>query len=405
MATVALTIPNAVRAAELDDRAPIQELLDDRATAVLNHDAELFRSTVAGHQSFVDLQMDRFEWASSVDLDDYSLEVDWSAYGNLSRPSDVKRYPGAESVAIPLTIERYRLKGFDESDGIESLFLTFVKRDGRWRIESDSDLEDIGFLTGRHVWDYGHVTSVVDGPFVALVRCRAQTDCVDSANRVLDLAAQGLERVRPYWDGPKPEGAVVLVAGSGPELKRILQATFDVNDFVAFAMSSETADDELWFSGPRIAFSPTALAGADRSRILHILSHEMLHIITRSASGPFVPLWLEEGYAEYAGTGADPAALSYFRSVVASGGFDGRLPQNHQFTTGDDIYDSYQKGLSAVRFMVERYGLDALNRLYADIGGRRVVAGTDRYLVDQAFRANLGLSLRNFERKWASSIR
>src|SRR5687767_11317970 len=137
----------------------------------------------------------------------------------------------------------------------------------------------------------------------------------------------------------------------------MLQATFDASKFVAFAYS--TIDPEsLGYTGDRIIVNPSVIAGRPREDVVTIMAHELLHIATRDASGPFVPLFADEGLAEVAGYGETPG-LGYFDAIVSGGGFDSALPEDFQFSTGtaNDIYLSYQEAQSAVRFFINRWGL------------------------------------------------
>jgi hypothetical protein len=148
------------------------------------------------------------------------------------------------------------------------------------------------------------------------------------------------------------------------------------------------------------------LAFRSSESILSVLAHELLHVATRDSSGPFVPVFVDEGIADYAGYDADPESLSFFDGQVEAGAFDRLLPQDFEFVTGSgtDIFTSYQEAQSAVRFFIERYGLARFTAFYRRLGRARVVAGTARYHLDRAFRATTGSGLRDFERAWASSI-
>jgi hypothetical protein len=135
------------------------------------------------------------------------------------------------------------------------------------------------------------------------------------------------------------------------------------------------------------------------------MAHELLHIATRDASGPFVPLFVDEGFAELAGYGDTPG-LEYFDAIVAGGGFDSRLPEDFQFSTGtgNDIYMSYQEAQSAVRFFYDRWGPKEFIRFYKRVGRARIVEGLATWHVERALRSTIGMGLRGFEKAWASSI-
>jgi hypothetical protein len=187
----------------------------------------------------------------------------------------------------------------------------------------------------------------------------------------------------------------------------MLQATFNIENFVAFAYSTvEDAPQGLGYSGPRIVLNWRTLENRSASSLLAIVAHEMLHVSTRSASGPFVPTWAEEGFADFVGYAGDPSSLSFLASKVTAGFSPSVLPKDYQFTTGsgEQIYTSYQEAESAVRFFVLRWGLAAWRRFYRSLGARRIEWGTTRYQIDRSLRGAIGIGLRAFQQAWASSL-
>jgi hypothetical protein len=391
-----------------DARAAIQDLLDARADAFLERDEDAFLATVSrSDPDFYRRQRRLFRWAAAVPFGSYRLVAHWDRYSDLARTTDLARYPGAERVAIPVTEERYRIEGFDAQEAVEDIFFTFIEEEGRWRIADDDDLEHVGLASARHAWDFGPLTSVRSPHFLLLRhRCGSRVGC-QAGSGVLDLAEQALRRVNRYWDLPWRQRVVIVAPSTTKELARILQTTFDLDNFVAFAASGVDAERGLNYVGHRVLFNPESISDRPSSQVLTVLAHELLHVATRPHAGPFVPVFLDEGIAEYVGYDANPDALSYFNaSVVAAGDFDGRLPADVEFLTGGrtDIYTSYQEAQSAVRFFVDSWGLQRLQRFYQRLGDRAIVPGTTRYHVDRTLRSTIGIGLAGFEESWADSI-
>jgi hypothetical protein len=391
------------------DRQAIQRLLDRRSAAVMSGDKRAFMATVArGSPSFVRRQARFFDWMKAVPLRSYSLTAAWPLLGDLARPVDVARYPNARGVAIPATEERYRIRGFDDAPAEEDLFYTFIHEGDRWVIASDTDLNGIGMKTARHLWDFGPVTAHRSRHFLLFEHsCSAHIGCARLPSAILALAERALARVAHFWPAPWHRRIVILAPTTIVELQRMLQATFDVNKFVAFAYSSEDVEHGLRFTGRRIILSWRAIRGRSLDSTLIILAHELTHVATRSSAGPQIPLFIEEGLAEYAGYNGEPSNLSYLRSSVNGGSFDGKLPRDYQFTTGsgNDIYLSYQKGESAVRFFMDRWGSSRFVHFYRFLGRQRIVTGTARFHLDQALRRTTGIDLAQFQKRWASSLR
>lgn len=391
--------------AQTGDRAGIEELLDRRATAILERDREAFMSTISrASPAFRERQEQVFRRLDGFPFRTFRYTVAWDRYGDLARDSDEARYQRADDVAIPVTEERYRIAGIDREEAVEDTYFTFVKRDGEWLIAEDTDLEDLALFTGRHPWDFGSLSKERSDHFLMLRHnCAACTPRHD----YLSLAEEALQRAERYWTGPWHKQMVLVIPRNEIELARLIQSTFDLENFVAFAYSTVDLADGVDYTGHRIILNPQAFEGRSAETVLEILAHELLHVATRDSAGPFVPIFLDEGFADYVGNDADPDALSFFDAEVAAGVFSGKLPVDYEFTVGSgtEIFRSYQESQSAVRYFIERWGLRELVRLYRDLGRVRIGPGTARYQIDRALREITGLTYEEFERAWADSIR
>jgi hypothetical protein len=276
-------------------------------------------------------------------------------------------------------------------------------------IGADTDLDDMTFFSARHLWDSGPLYTDRSEHFLLFAHpCNALSTkgCAAVGSDFLDLAEAGLSTLARYWDAPWQGKVVVLVPGSIDELERMIQSTFSLDSFVAFAYSTVDLDHGFDYTGHRIIPNPGEFQGRAGPSVQEILTHELLHVATRSEAGPFIPIFVDEGFADYVGHDADPGALAFFNSDVASGLFNGLLPDDYQFTigSGTEIYRSYQKSQSAVRFFIQTYGLDAFIRFYRQLGAIEIVPGTARYHLDRILRRTTGLGFEGFQDAWASSI-
>jgi hypothetical protein len=368
-------------------------------------DRGAFMATIApGASDFRRRQAKFWDGLQSIPLTTYRLEVEPETYGDLATDADRAAYETADRVTLPHTVEHYRLRGFDNDAAVEDMYYTYVEVDGRWYIASDTDAEDIAFYSARHPWDYGQQIVRRAEDFLLL-----STDCERCATfppRASVLARTAIDRVDRYWGGSWRHRVVVVVPPGADELTRMLQATFDVDDFVAFAYSTVDLEQGIDYTGHRVILNPNAFVGRSATSSLDILAHELLHIATRPLSGPFIPSFIEEGIAEYVGKDADPADLAFFDYEAATGSFDGKLPEEYQFRTGEgsDIFRSYQKSYSALRFFIDRWGSQAFLRLYRRLGRVEVAPGTARFHLDRALRSVVGVGVAKFERLWAGSI-
>ena len=391
-----------------DDRVAIQELLDARAAAIREGDRAAFLAGLAPYsRSFVARQRAFFDRVSTLPLASYRLVAAWDRFGDLARPSDHARYDDAAKVSIPLTEERYRIEGIDRDEAVEDTYFTFVKRGDDWLIAEDTDLEDLTLYSGRHLWDFGEIESARSRHLLQLSHpCETGGTCPATDHDYLPLAERALARVEALWKAPWKREMVLLIPNDQAELRRLIQATFDLEDFVAFAYSSVDVSKSVEYTGHRMIVNPEAFAGRSEETVVSILAHEMLHVASRYSSGPFVPFFVDEGIADYVGTAGDPSALGFFTQDVAAGNFDGRLPDDYQFTvgTGTEIYRSYQKSQSAVRFFIDRWGLRTFTRFYRSLGSKKIVPGTAEYHLSRSLKKTTGLDLEAFEQAWADSI-
>ncbi|MEA2446981.1 MAG: hypothetical protein QOK47_618 [Actinomycetota bacterium] len=380
---------------------------------MLHRDRAAFLATVDKNSAaFYARQGRLFDNMEGLPLRAYRLTAAWDRFGDLVRRSDRARYPSAEDVAIPVTEERYAIEGFDPEPASEDLFYTFVKRDGDWLIAEDTDLDDISFLSARHLWDFGPLQKQESPHFLLLshpcgggIPEGATGGCQPFSDGIVDIAERSLERAESFWTLPWQGKVAILVPGSSDELGRMIQATFSLDDFVAFAYATVDVEKDFAYTGHRIMLNPTAISGRPENQTIQILSHELTHVASRPAAGPFMPVWIEEGIAEYVGYDG-VRALGYFDARVASGLFDNKLPADFEFLTGggNEIYNSYQEGQSAVRYFVDRWGFKAFLRFYKRLGADRIEPGMTRWHIDRAMRATVGTGLDAFEQAWAGSI-
>ncbi len=131
-----------------------------------------------------------------------------------------------------------------------------------------------------------------------------------------------------------------------------------------------------------------------------VIPHELTHLVFDTAvRNPyhFPPRWLNEGLAVYLSEGYGPSD----RSAVAAAARDGSLMPlsglTAQFPTRQEAFFlAYSESVSAVDFLVRRFGRDALVALV-----RSYARGvTD----DEAFTAALGVDVAGFETAWLADL-
>jgi hypothetical protein len=383
------------------DRSAIGELVEERARSLRDGDRAGFLRTIEGAPGpFRKRQLVLFEGLRSVPLADYRLKVQWAAYGDLARPSDAARYEGAAAVSISHTREAYRIEGFDAKDVYQSLYLTFVERDGEWTVGGDDDLDDLGLFTARSVWDFGPVISDTSKHFINIRgRC---TDAAGCGSDVLVAAESALQTVDRFWTQRWRRKVPLIAPASSDDLGRIIQATYEVDNYLAFAFWTGGEGNS---AGVRVLVNPSRFDGESAERAEFTLSHELVHVATLPSSGLYMPRFIDEGFAQYVSFGADPVRLASIDAIVAGSG-SAELPEQYEFFLGDadGVYRTYLASLSAFSYIAETWGLETFERAYVALGKKGGGPGTAAFHVNHVFERHFGVDRQELERDWASSI-
>jgi len=387
----AVPLRAGAQVATMTREVAVKQVLLDRVDALNRGDRAAFLDTVdpAASDEFKIRQGHLFDGLRSLPLATFELELRTDEMPDLAAGL-AARYPGAEAVFLPPVEAHYRLTGIDTVDAIDGYYYTFLLRDGRWRIVSDRDLEDVGLPSARNLWDYGPVHQQRTAHFTILHdpadRRRAETIGV--------LCEQAYTRLRAAFGRPVPEQIVVVLPHSLDQLREILQATFDLSNFVAFASASVDRDVDWQSTAPRVYVQDANLSRSRRDFQLQTFHHEFTHVAAFPLAGPFVPSWIHEGVADWMANGQ--------KGPTAVEGTDGILPDEWEFTTGggESILRAYDESTSAVAFLAAKKGKGAPVDLLAKVGELRVAPGTSRYRVDQGLRTIYGAGLDQFQKDW-----
>lgn len=393
-----LPLPAGARS---DWRNDVAALLARRARAVEAGDERAFAATMAGAPAaFVERSRDWLRRLRALGLASYDLRLEPDGFGDLA--TALHASPQADEVHVVEVVQRTALRGYDAAPATETLFLTVARGGGEWAVVADDDLDDVGLESARNLWDFGAVRRLERGG--AMVVFHPGRD--PAANRLLRETLAGVGAVReawPYrWDGR----VLVMVPGTIPELERIFQSTFDLGPFVAFTSSSVEREGGWLLTGHRVFVQPDTFFDYPEATRRVFLDHELLHHATRAASGPFVPSWLDEGVAQL--YGEQTAATTQVAARARAGRFDGRLPEDWEFTAGPrpDIHVAYDESLSFVAYLAGRFGRNAPARLYRTLGAVPSDAlGTGRYHLDRAARRLFRATLATLELDWAADVR
>lgn len=331
----------------------------------------------------------------------YKLEL--SDDGYLDLVDGLRARPKGDEVHVVEAIERLRLRGIDAVASSDAIVFTVVRRGRTWSVVADDGLSDLGVLPARAMWDFGAITRIRSAGVSVLTHGRASV-----ARRLQSSVLEARRRVNERWPYRWPQQVAVVLPRSPSELGAILQTSFDLSPFVAFATSSvDRAEGAFVLGAHRVYVQPETFFSNSRAYQDDTLSHELLHLATRPHAGAFTPAWLDEAVAQNYGERRLPRT-PILASRARSGRFDGRLPREHEFIIGtrDSIHLAYEESSDFVAYLQRRFGTNAGARLYRAMGRERPDrAGNATYHLDHATRAAFKVGFSALQRAWARDVR
>jgi Tol biopolymer transport system component len=134
----------------------------------------------------------------------------------------------------------------------------------------------------------------------------------------------------------------------------------------------------------------------------HTVRHELVHVVVNDMiyggnvqsiiSGRVrinIPLWMNEGLAEYISMGWDTNADMILRDIATSSD----IPTIEQL----DYYLAYKGGQSVYRFLGEKYSIEKVGEIWSEIKGRKSV--------EKGFKSAIGLDLKELTEEWHKWVR
>ncbi|MEU3842610.1 hypothetical protein AB0E88_21565 [Streptomyces sp. NPDC028635] len=358
-------------------QADVQRLLDRRAQAVLDHDAQTYGST--GTRA-------GFAEVGAVPLASWAYRV-----------TGVRRSGNTATADAEL---RYRVRGYDQAPVTAGRTLTLTRSpDGRWSVTADRPAPK----SADQLWDQGAVR-VVRGQH-SLVLGVGQSD--GQLRAYASLADRAVPAVTDAWGTNWPGRVVVLVPRSLDGMARLLGSPASSYRGIAAVTTGETGAPAK-AAADRVIVNPDAYGMLGSLGRQVVLTHETTHVATRRATDAATPLWLSEGYADwvgYRGSGRTAAqAAPELQRAVTDGEVPTALPSDQDFGFAGDagrLARAYESGWLACRMIAERWGEARLRAFYRAVGEHRERAGA----VEDAMRTTLGVSLPDFTAKWRDYLR
>ncbi|MYT70606.1 MULTISPECIES: hypothetical protein [unclassified Streptomyces] len=357
----------------------VQHVLDRRAAAVVAGDTAAYRATGDADPALLsDL--------AEVPLDGWSYRLT-----RLGRTEHARATATAEL--------RYRVEGYDKAPVVTERTLTLRLRTGHWYVTDDRPAKK----SADQLWDQGRVT-VVKGEHSLVLGVGQRRSALRS---YADDADDAVPAVDSAWGTDWARRVVVVVPKSLDGMGELLGAPASGYQGIA-AVTTGEAGGSRTAPADRVIINPEAYSVLGYFGKQVVLTHETTHVATRAHTSAATPLWLSEGYADWAGyrgSGRTPAqAAPELQRAVRGGSAPGTLPDDADFGfSGDsaDLAQAYESGWLACRMIADDWGEEKLNAFYKAVGGHRQRAGA----VDAAAQSVLGVDERELVARWRSYVR
>ena len=253
-----------------------------------------------------------------------------------------------------------------------------------------------------------HAPELADGGKVAVSRgasclVLAHLDQASLARALVAECDAAVPRVTALWGGDWSQRVVVVLPDSPAELARLVPDAGDLGQIAAIttadvARSGRPVGDRVFVN--RATYIQLSSLGR---RV--VMTHEIVHVATRAATGSQVPLWFVEGLADYLGYQdvGIPLAVSAqeLRADLRAGKVPTDLPADTAFDgSRGDLAATYEQSWLAVGLLARTYGQRAVVALYRHLGGDPRPGALDR-----ALRRDLHTSLLAFTHAWRADLR
>jgi hypothetical protein len=376
----------------------VTDLLAARATAISTHNRAAFLGTVDPRSSsFRGMQAAYFDNLQRVPFASWSYNLDASN----EAPTDGSQFLRYEApVWLPHVVLHYQLAGFDSSPTSSDLYYTFVQRGTQWYVGGDSDDADLAYVSARDLWDFGAVTVVRGKRSLVLGHPHARI----SLRALAAEADADVPRVSRVWGNGWAQRVVVFAPNTPGEMSKLLADNSDLSQIAAVATAELVeSSHQTRPVGDRILVNPNNWVRLSAKGRQVVMTHETTHVATRAQSGPLLPDWLVEGFADYVGyldTHVTPVVAAHELRAYLDGGHRlGSLPSDAAYNGSNKHLDlAYDESWLACRFIATNWGQATLVRLYRLVG--TTTHGTEKSATDAGLRSLLHESLAQFTRDW-----
>lgn len=339
-------------------RTLAQRVLDRRARAVRSGNLKAFLGDVdRSDPGFVAEQTRFFANLRQLPLQKFGYRVQADRW-NTSYAAERWR----STAYIPYVRQRMQLRGFDRYP-VDTVFgVTFARSDRHWRIVSDTDVADRTTDGAQEApWDLTAIRVVRSARVLGIF----DAGSVGDSDTVMSAAENSIDVVSHTIPVHWRKRLVLYALSDGKALHRlggIPGGDPDELSGIAFPVYAD-ADRSSRVASVRVFVHPDYISSIEPSHDV-LLTHEMTHVAVAGVAGGG-PVWMQEGLAEWVGTGAaDPSYWRYNRALIvrAAKGAD-EMPSTYTFNTVDQWWN-YNLALMTCDYIADHFGVDTLWRTY-----------------------------------------
>jgi hypothetical protein len=329
------------------------------------------------------------------------LSLDRFTYGAVrlapTLPARRVRQVGPQAWAVTVT-GTYSLPGPGRGDLSFKATYTLVDRAGGWRIA-----DDIDGATPLQIWDLPgmrvlHSRSAIVIGNAPETRMREYSAIADSS----------VSRVSAVWGRRWNSHVVIVTPATNDEFAKLLLRSGDkgLDQVAAFTQGVTKLGERT--QADRVVVNPKAFAALKAVGRQVIITHELTHVAVRSSTTGPVPIWLNEGLADYVGLSglglARERVAKDLLTLVRAGKGPSKLPSDADFDPfKTNIAPSYLGSWLAVSRLVDAHGQSKVVAFY-----RRVARATTAEVVQpdaesvaqSEFPRSFGVTEGQFVQDW-----
>ncbi|MGW6639134.1 MULTISPECIES: hypothetical protein [Streptomyces] len=291
---------------------------------------------------------------------------------------------------------RYRIDGYDTAPVAARRTLELMRDGERWYVSADRPAKG----ASDQLWHQGEVEVVRGAHSLVLGVGRPEEELRQIADTV-DLAVPA---VSDAWPQPWARRVVVHVPDSVESMAGLLGSPETSYRGIAAVTTGEAGTTgKRPALADRVIVNPQAYASLGSFGQRVVLTHETTHVATRTSTSTATPVWLSEGFADWAayrGEDRTPDLIApELTGAVRAGDVPAGLPDDKDFGFDGDpaeLARAYESAWMACELIAERWGQEKLTAFYAAVGAHPGRDGA----VEQAMGSVLDTTPEEFTADW-----